>query len=191
MITTAAAMRRRLERELAMLAIDTRLIEFRLAHGTRVETRTAPASDVDTRNRTITVIAVPYEQPTEVIWRSEIWTEVFSRGAFTGVEPQAGRIRVNRDHNKSRTVGKVVRFDPNARAGLIADIRIAPTLLGDETLALAADDCLSASVGFAVPTGGARADKRTMTRRINTAILDHIALVESPAYAGASVQGVA
>ncbi|WCS20144.1 HK97 family phage prohead protease [Mycobacterium marinum] len=191
MLTTAAALRRRLERELAMLAIEQRLIEFRLAHGTRVETRTAPAADVDTRSRIITVIAVPYESPAEVAWRSEIWTEIFSRGAFTGVEPQAGRIRVNRDHNRSRTVGKVVRFDPNAQAGLIADIRIAPTALGDETLALAADDCLSASVGFAVPAGGARVDKRTMTRRINTAILDHVALVESPAYAGASVQGVA
>lgn len=180
---------RRLKRDLALAEIDLQLAELRVKYGTRpsLETRSAGTASVD--NRIITVVAVPYEQPAQVLYRGEVWTESFARGAFTGIEQQAGRIRVNRDHDKSRTVGKIIAFrdDPN---GLITEIRIARTALGDETLALAAEDMLSASIGFAVPTGGAQLDTRNRTRRVNRAILDHLALVESPAYENASVVGV-
>lgn len=181
---------RRLRRELSLCELDLAIAELRVKYGTRrpsLETRAAGTASV--AQRIITVLAVPYEQPTEVLYRGAIWTEVFTRGAFTGIEQQAGKIRVNRDHDKSRTVGKCIAFrdDP---AGLVAEIRIAKTILGDETLALAAEDMLSASIGFGVPTGGAQIDSRGRTRRINRAFLDHLALVESPAYEGASVVGV-
>lgn len=189
MVTAYAANRALLRCELAIAELDLHMAELRLKYGESpsIETRNAGPAAVD--NRVITVVAVPYEQPTQVLYRSQLWTEVFTRGAFTGIELQAGRIRVNRDHDKSRTVGKVIAFrdDP---AGLIAEIRIARTPLGDETLALAAEDMLSASVGFGVPAGGAQLDTRNRTRRITRAVLDHLSLVESPAYENASVVGV-
>ena len=140
--------------------------------------------------RVITVIAVPYEQPTQVEYRSELWSEVFERGALDDVASAPHRVRANRDHNKSRTVGKAVQFYPERPEGLVAEIRIAQTPLGDETLALAAEDCLSCSIGFGVRASDQLLDRRSMTRRIKKAYLDHISFVESPAYDGAAVLSV-
>lgn len=148
-------------------------------------------TDVDTRQRLIDLIAVPYEQETEVPWRGEIWREVFSRGAFDGLEDHAGRIRVNREHRRGDTVGKVVSFDTQHEPGLLARIKIAETPRGDETLALAAEDMISASIGFRIKQpSDVRMDKRTKVRRILRAFMDHLGMVESPAYAGAQVLAV-
>ena len=146
--------------------------------------------DVDFAQRLITVIAAPYDEPARVEYRSELWNELFIRGAFDSVTGSPHRVRVNRDHNKSRTVGKVTQFWPDRPEGLVAEVRMAKTPLGDETLALADDDCLSASVGFGVLASGQVLDRATMTRRITTAYLDHLAFVESPAYVGAQVLSV-
>lgn len=171
--------------------IDARMAALALLADTRVDVRAATATDINATSRIITVIAAPYEQETTVIFRGQPWTEVFTRGAFAGLDADTARVRVNRGHDKQRTVGKVIRFDPDNRAGLIAEIRIARTPLGDETLALAAEDMLSASVGFGVHPGGERLDHRTRTRRVTAAWLDHIGLVEQPAYPGAGVIAVA
>lgn len=145
---------------------------------------------VDFAKRIITVVAVPYERPTKVEYRSEIWDEMFLRGSLDGISGSPHRVRVNRDHDKSRTVGKAVEFWPDRPEGLVADIRVAKTALGDETLSLADDDCLSASIGFGVSPTDQELDRRTMTRRIKRAYLDHIAFVESPAYEDAKVLSV-
>lgn len=157
-----------------------------------METRYAGVTvgSVDVRQRLITVIAVPYEQPAQVEYRSELWNELFERGAFDSVRGAPHRVRVNRDHNKSLTIGKCMQFWPEREEGLVAEVRIAKTPLGEETLALADDDCLSASVGFGVRPSDQVLDRRTMTRRIRTAYLDHLSFVESPAYAGAQVLSV-
>jgi HK97 family phage prohead protease len=154
-----------------------------------VERRSAATETVgvDLAARIIRVVGVPWEQPTEIPFRGAIWTEVFTRGAFQGIKPQDNTIRVNRDHDRSRTVGRIVSLDPADPRGLIAAILIAKTPLGDETLALAQEDCLSASVAFTVPAGGMTLDTRARFRRINRAALDHIGLVENPAYPGTSV----
>jgi phage head maturation protease len=154
-----------------------------------VEYRSAAAT-IDRDQRIITIIAAPYEAPAQVEYRGRVWTEVFSRSAFNEIEQRANKIRVNRDHVRGRTIGKVVKFNPRHRQGLLAEIRVARTVLGDESLALASEDCLSASVGFGVPAGGEQLDHRARIRRINRAVLDHIALVESPAYTGAAVLAV-
>lgn len=146
--------------------------------------------DVDFAQRLITVVAVPYEQPALVEYRREMWNELFERGSLDTVVGAPHRVRANRDHNKSRTVGKVMQFWPDRDEGLVAEVRMAKTPLGDETLALADDDCLSASVGFGVLPTGQVLDRRTMTRRIKTAYLDHLAFVESPAYVGAQILSV-
>lgn len=152
--------------------------------------RSAHIDNVDFSQRIITVIAVPYEQETFVPYRGETWGETIARGAFDGVLDKPHRIRANRDHDKTRTVGKVVQFHRDRTDGLVSDIRIAKTPLGDETLALADEDCLGASVGGAVLPRDLSLDRSNKTRRVNRAFLDHIAFVEDPAYQGAKVLAV-
>ena len=72
----------------------------------------------------------------------------------------------------------------------MASVRIARTELGDETLALADEDCLGASVGFAVGAKDQELNRATRSRRIKTAHLDHLAFVPDPAYVGAGVLSV-
>lgn len=164
------------------LITDPVLIEHRYA-GVKV-------GEVDCSQRIITVVAVPYEEPATVEYRQEIWKELFERGAFDAIVGAPHRVRANRDHNKSRTVGKALRFWPDREEGLVAEVRIGQTVLGDETLALADEDMLSVSAGFGVRLSDQVLERRTMTRRIKKAYLDHLAFVESPAYVGAQVLSV-
>lgn len=156
-----------------------------------VRAATTEVADVNVSDRVITVIAVPYDEPAKIGYRGSIWTEMFSRGAFDGIEKRPQRVRVNREHVIGDTIGKAITFHPSREEGLVAELRIAKTLRGDETLALAEDDCLSSSIGFSLAAPSDQLlDRATMTRRINRAWLDHIALVESPAYAGSDVLDV-
>lgn len=151
----------------------------------------ATVKDVDTKQRIVTVIAVPWEQEAEIVWRGETWREVFTRGAFNGLEDHAGRIRVNREHTKGDTVGRVVRADPADPQGLVMDVKVARTPRGDEALALAEEQMISASVGYFVKKpSDVAVSKNTMLRRVNRAFLDHLSFVESPAYEGATVLSV-
>lgn len=161
---------------------DQRPIEIRAA--------TAEVADVNSQQRLITVIAVPYEQVAKIQYRGEMWDEMFSRTAFDGIEKRPQRVRVNREHVRGDTVGKAVAFYPDRKEGLVAELRIAKTAKGDDALGLAEEDCLSSSIGFGVRPSDQMLDRRAMTRRINKAWLDHIALVESPAYDGADVLDV-
>lgn len=155
-----------------------------------VEVRESILTGVDFKQRLIDVIAVPYEQEAEVMYRGEVWREVFDRHSFDGIEEHAGRVRVNREHSRGDTVGKVVHFDPSRNDGLLARVKVAKTLRGDETLALADDDMLSASVGYMVRGSDQQLDKRSKLRRIMRAFMDHLSMVEQPAYEGAKVLAV-
>ena len=155
-----------------------------------VELRTAAIGEVNFAQRTITAIAAPYEQATNVMWQGDVWSEQFERGSFDGIEKRPNRIKVNRDHNKSRTVGKAVKFFPGSQEGLVTELRIAQTLLGDETLALADEKCVGLSVGFAALPGDQIVDRRAKSRRVRRAFLDHISIVEDPAYPGAEILDV-
>lgn len=152
-----------------------------------VELRTAAVTEVNYAQRLITAIVTPYEQSTDVMWRGEVWSESFERGAYDGIEKRPNRVKVNRDHNKSRTVGKAVRFFPSRVEGLVAEVRIAQTPLGDETLALADERCVGLSAGFAALPADQVIDRRARSRRVKRAFLDHISFVEDPAYPGAEV----
>jgi phage head maturation protease len=158
--------------------------------GRVVEIRSASMPVLGVQQRIITVVAVPYEQPAVVEYRGQLWNELFSRSAFDGIEKRPQRVRVNREHVYGDTVGKVIAFYPDRDEGLVAEVKIAATPRGDDTLALAADDCLSSSIGYTVRPSDQLLDRRVMQRRINKAWLDHLALVESPAYAGADVLDV-
>lgn len=148
-------------------------------------------ADVNQRQRLIDLIAVPWDQEGEVPWRGDIWRESFQRGAFDGIESHAGRIRVNREHKKGDTVGKAVSLDPSHSDGLLARLKIAATPRGDDTLELAADDALSASIGYYTKTStDVVLNRRALTRRVVRAFLDHLAMVESPTFVGARVLAV-
>ena len=81
-------------------------------------------------------------------------------------------------------------FDTRDRRGLIATIKVARTQRGDDTLGLAFEQMLSASVGFAVPDGGEILNRFARTRRITHAQLDHLALVQAAAYSDAKILAV-
>lgn len=157
-----------------------------------IEIRTAAVANIDTEERIVTMIAIPYEQETTVPFRGETWNEVVQRGAFAGIENSTHTYRVNRDHDKRRLVGKIVKYYPEREEGLVVDAYISKTELGDETLQLAKDGILGASVGMAIRSSDQVLERRngSRTRRIRRAFLDHLALVPDPAYQGAEVLAV-
>lgn len=151
----------------------------------------ATVADVDVRQRLIDVVAVPWDQEAVVPWRGEEWNEVFRRGAFDGLEDHVGRVRVNREHVIGNTVGKLVWADPKAEVGLVTRAKIAKTQRGDDTLGLAEDDAISGSVGYRIKDlADLILNRRTKMREVTRAFLDHLAFVESPAFAGAQVLAV-
>ena len=155
-----------------------------------VEYRSAEIAGVNFAQRIIEIVAVPYGEEATVEYRGQLWTETFDPGSFDGIEKRPNRVRVNRDHDKRRAVGKAVAFHPSRTEGLVSELRISKTPLGDETLALADDDVLSASIEFAARMRDQVLDKRVMTRRIRRAFLSMIAMVPDPAYTGAQVLSV-
>lgn len=164
-----------------------------------VEHRAANLEHVDFKERTITVIAVPYEQPAPVLYRGQVWDEVFSRSAFDGIETAQRRIPVTavlnspsrtHDHSGGFLIGKVGEAFPEREDGLVLTTRISKTKHGDDTLELAADGALSPSIGYAARPSDQVLDKQTMTRRVNRAFLDHLAFVAQPAFEGAQVLSV-
>lgn len=153
-----------------------------------IEYRNATLSGVNFAQRIISLIAVPYGEPSQVpvMYRGAMWDEIFERGAFDGIEKRPGRVRVNRDHDRQRTVGKAVAFWPSREEGLVAELRISQTALGDETLALADDEVLVPSIGFGVR--GSDQALNPPVRRIKRAFVEHIGLLsEIQAYDGARV----
>lgn len=155
-----------------------------------IEFRASTVAGVNYAQRIIEVVVVPYEQSGLVEYRGEVWNEMHMRGAYAGIEKRPNRVRANRDHDDKRLVGKAVKFWPSRQEGLVSEVRISQTSLGDETLALANDDVLGVSVGFAARGRDQEFERRTMTRRIKKGFLDHIAFTPTPTYRGAAVLAV-
>jgi len=139
--------------------------------------------------RQIELVVMPYEVEAQVVHRGRMIREIVSRGAFEGIDATRRRIVVNREHVLDKVVGKAIRFHPSREEGLVAELRIAPTEQGDETLALADEGLLDASAGFGVPDGGESWPERGL-RRLSRLWLDHIAMTHSPAYQGTNVLAV-
>jgi HK97 family phage prohead protease len=162
----------------------------RMAPMEGVELRSSTITEVDTRQRIIDLIAVPWGEEGEVMWRGEPWREVFVRGAFDGIEDHAGRVPVNHEHVRGKTIGKMVKFT-NGDEGLLGRVKVGRTPLGDDMLNLADEDMVSASIGFRVAKpSDVDTNKRTRLRRVMRAFIDHVALTESPVYEGARVLAV-
>lgn len=154
--------------------------------------RSSTIADVDTRKRQIDLIAVPWDQEADVLWRGEIWREVFKRGSFgtlqTDLAEHRRKILVNREHVKGDTVGKLEAVDPDHPEGLWARVKIFSTARGDDTLTLADEDGIGASVGYrAEKSSDVRVDRPSRLRTVLNAWLDHLGMVEDPTWSGARV----
>jgi HK97 family phage prohead protease len=153
-----------------------------------IEIRSAQLDQVRFSERLIDLIVMPYGVEAMVPHDGRMVREICERGAFERISAERRRFSVNRGHNLDALVGKAISFDPDAEDGLRATVRISPTLLGDETLQLAADGLLDASAGF-IPKQDSWHEGLSL-RRILKAWLHHIALVPDPAYADARVLAV-
>lgn len=153
--------------------------------------RTSTLTDVDVRKRQIDLIAVPWDQEARVWWRDDWWREVFKRGAFDGLTARTDKIRVNREHVKGRTVGNIEAFDTAHDEGLFVRVKVVKGPTGDEVLNLAEDDMISASIGYkAQKPSDVQLDKPGKLRTVVNAWLDHLGMVEDPAFDGARVLAV-
>lgn len=157
-----------------------------------IEIRAVQQVDVNFPNRTIELIVMPYEAEAEVAYRGRLITEVVSRGAFADINAQRRRVSVNRDHAIPVVIGKAVQFHPSRSEGLVAEVRISETDLGNESLVLARDGLLDASAGFELKRNEPKAEvwENRSRRRLNHLWLHHIALTPDPAYEEARVLAV-
>lgn len=148
--------------------------------------RAAEIDDIAFGKREITLIAVPYNQEASVFdWGGGSTKEKFIPGAFNGIESRTKQITLNRDHSRERVIGVAQNFDTKSERGLISKMKVSNTDLGTESLQLAADGVLRASVAFT-----ARSQDMAVkdgVRSIYRAFLIHVALTPEPAYAGAEV----
>jgi phage head maturation protease len=158
--------------------------------------RVAAISHIDFDERIIRMIAVPYGEQTVINEQGRSFVEEFDPDAFKGIETSKTRIPIYRGHDPDKAIGIAKSFDPTNRQGLIAEAYISDTPLGEDTLRLARDGVLGASVGAAVRPSDVQ--RRTVSvggrtlpllRRMR-AFLDHIALLPNPAYLGATVLAV-
>ena len=102
------------------------------AGGQVLEMRAAPTLDVVHGRRTIEVLAAPLGEEAMVLIGGRVVAERFAAGCFAGDEHRAHRVKVNRDHDPERTIGKALRIDPYSKLGLRRQLKISSTLLGDE-----------------------------------------------------------
>jgi len=153
----------------------------------KLETRSF-AAQVELRGddqRTLVGVAVPYGQEARIGPRL---VETFTRGAFATTDPAEVVLTVPHPRDDAQLpIGRTteLRDEPD---GLHGAWYVPDTRDGNEVLALAAAGVpLGLSVGFVPLPGGSRYSDggRRVERR--AALLDHVAIVRRPAYAGARV----
>lgn len=163
------------------------LLDENIPIGSVIEERRSSGSVAEVRfpDRIITITAVPYDEISE---RADArFRESFAPGSFNGIEARNDKIRVNREHVIGQPVGRIVRWHIDRPSGLVGELKVSETLMGDETLALADDGVLDASVGFWPLKNGVEWLENRSHRRITKAWLHHLALTADPAYDGAQV----
>lgn len=157
-----------------------------------VEIRTATLDTIETSQRLIDLVAVPYDTTATVEYDGRLIEESVAPGAFDGVHNRVAQGRIKQvflEHRRDEWVGRVAALDTRRTDGLGATLKIRQTPEGDQALRDAIDGMYAASVGFAVAPRDQEWDGRDR-RRIVKAYLDHIALTYSPAYTGTAVLAV-
>jgi phage head maturation protease len=156
---------------------------------TEQHVRAAAIDDVAFGKREITLIAVPYNEEAAVPdWQPEADRESFMPGSFEGIESRTRQITLNRDHSRERVIGSGLSFDTKHQRGLLSTFKVSKTPLGDESLQLAADGVLRASISFSARSQDMAVKDGVM--RFYRAFIGHVALTPEPAYAGADVLNV-
>ncbi len=160
-------------------------------------TRIHGAVDLELRGsdgRTVTGIAVPFDQPTEIHEPFNSYREVFRCGAFTRTLAERGaeRVKLLALHNgRNLPLGRLSTAREVNGTGLVIEARVSKTQAGDEALELVRDGALDAfSIGFVPMPNGSRWNRdRTEVERVEVR-LQEVSLVPFPAYAGAAITGV-
>jgi HK97 family phage prohead protease len=158
-------------------------------HIREVVTGLAVRDDGD--GRTLHGPLLPWGVEARVLDRNRMVVESFERGALAGTDP--GRVPLTATHprdNQQLPIGVTVELEERADAAWGA-WHVSKTAVGDEVLELARDGVpLGLSIGFMEVPGGSRwtADRRRVVR--TRALVDHVAVVRTPAYVGAGVVGV-
>jgi uncharacterized protein len=134
---------------------------------------------------------IPWNVEARVLDRGRMVLETFERGALAGADP--ARVPLTARHprdNPELPIGVGVELEERDDAAWGA-WRVSRTAAGDEVLELARDGVpLGLSIGFMEVAGGSRwsLDRRRVVR--TRALVDHVAVVRTPAYVGAGVVGV-
>jgi phage head maturation protease len=134
---------------------------------------------------------IPWNVEARVLDRGRLVVETFERGALAGTDP--ARVPLTARHPvdaQQLPIGVGTEMEERDDAAWGA-WRVSRTALGDEVLELARDGVpLGLSIGFMEVPGGSRwsPDRRRVTR--TRALVDHAAIVRTPAYVGAGVVGV-
>ena len=150
-------------------------------------------SDLQVRSdgRTLEGTALPYGQEADIHEHGRRYTESFTRGAFTNVDP--AQVPLTAHHPRSDEtlpIGVTVELEDEPTR-LRGAWHVSDTEAGNTVLALAHDGVpLALSIGFVEIPGGSRWNPtRTRVQRIK-AELDHIAVVRRGAYPGSRVTAV-
>lgn len=144
-------------------------------------TLTRAATALRFEQRTIEVLAVPFDRPTTVDDGDGPYTEVFDRECrFETVDPDGPKVLIN--HDFGQPVGRVEQLDATAD-GLVARLRIADG--EDAALRRAAEGLYGVSIGFSAERG-----KPGGTVRRRHAVIHEISLTAFGAYPGATVLAV-
>jgi len=141
--------------------------------------------------RTLVGPVLPWGIEARVVDAGRMVTETFERGALHGTDPALVPLTALHPRDAGTLpIGVMVELEDRADAAWGA-WRVSKTTVGDEVLELARDGVtLGLSIGFAEVPGGSRwsPDRQRVAR--TRALLDHVAVVRAPAYAGAGVVGV-
>ena len=141
--------------------------------------------------RTLHGPLLPWGTEARVVDAGRLVTETFERGALAATDP--ARVPLTATHPRDAgtlPIGRTLTIEDRTDAAW-GEWLVSDTMIGNEVLALARDGVpLGLSIGFAEVPGGNRwsADRQRVTR--TRALLDHVAVVRVPAYAGAGVAGV-
>jgi HK97 family phage prohead protease len=135
--------------------------------------------------RTIVGVAVPYGQPTDI----GPYTETFIRGAFADVDPATVPLTATHPRSGDQLpIGVAVELR-NEPDGLYGSFKVSDVDLGNDVLTLVRDKAVTGlSIGFVPVTDRWSRDRKSVERV--RAILDHVAVVRSPAYPTARIATV-
>lgn len=158
--------------------------------------RALPSIEVDEQAGTAEALLVPYDAPTPIVefqpGRGRVtYTEVFKRGSHErALRAGAGRIPFVYNHSESFAdrMGVLTRFW-ETDAGLFGALRFDPSKMGAVTDAVTSSHSgISIAFSSVVPRAFTERDGSTVERR--SVILQHVAAVNTPAYADARVLAV-